>query len=510
MELTRRASKGAVLNQLSMVAETCLLFLFSVVAARGLGGAEYGVYSFIVSMSSLVILISTLGLNEAVNVFMPKMRGEKHRASFLFKRLLVTRLISSAAAGGLYLLFAGRLASLFGTPALAYYFRLSVLYIVISGVTSLFMAYFMGRIDLGVVAFTRVAGAAVSLCAVYILLRMGCGIRAIIIVSILVGLCVLAVYVFRTLAFLRLPGERCRLDMVYRFGFTLFLTVLLDYALGKQIDIILLKYFRIEDSLIGYYNIAFSMYRFLSSFILAGLGGIGLASISEISQKYGIGSTANAWSVLTKFSIGVVLPVMIFAVFRAREIVTVFYSGQFLGVVLLLQVAILLGLPVRLLGGGTNITVLYALGRERTALYCRLSAGVSNLVLDCLLIPEQIGPMRCAGLGVMGAIVATLGTGSIIHVVEFFMARRLIRMKYPGWFAVKVVVASLVAAAVAWKIEAESVPALIVACSVFSITYILLVALFKPLSPYDGEVISRVSPALAEKLKRWNILIGHE
>ena len=510
MEITRRASKGFVLNQVSKLAEYFFMLLFSMVAARGLGDTEYGRYSFIVSMSSLVILFSSIGLDETINVFMPKLREEKRRASFFFKRLLVTRLVSSAVAGGLYYLFAGRLAALFGAPALAPYFRLSVLYIITANLSSFFLAYFISRIDLGVVAVARIAGSGASLCAVYVLLRMGYGIREIIIVSILVALCVLAAYVLKALSFMRVPGEVHPLGRVYRFGFTIWLTMVLDYALGKQIDIILLQYFGVEAALIGYYNIAFSMYRFLASFILAGLGGIGLASISEIARKHGDESTANAWSILTKFSIAVILPVMVFTIVHAREIIRALYSEEFMGAAVMLQVAMLFGMPVRLLGGGTNIGVLFALGRERAALYCKLAAGLSNLCLDCVLIPDHIGPVRCAGLGPMGAIVATLGTGAAMHVVEFVLVRRMIRIEYPWRFCVKVVAASIVAVALSWRAGAATVPGVLCAGAIFLLAYGFLVVVLRPLSSYDAEVMSRVLPGFVKMLKKWNILFGNE
>ncbi len=167
-------------------------------------------------------------------------------------------------------------------------------------------------------------------------------------------------------------------------------------------------------------------------------------------------------------------------------------------------------IPVRLLGGGTNISILYALGRERVVLYCRLIAGVSNLVLDCLLIPDHIGPVRLAGLGVMGAIVATLSTGVIMHIVEFVLAKRLIHMKYPYVFSFKIVGATLIAGQLTRRMGTEGLLSLLLACLVFSLIYIVLIMVLRPLSNYDGEVMSRVMPGIVERLRRWNILIGNE
>lgn len=499
MEITRRASKGFALNQVSRLAEIFLVFLFTIVAARSLGKDQFGVYSVVVSVSSLVILLSGIGFDEAVNVFMPKLREDKRRAAFLFKRLLLARTLASAVAGAVFFLVSNWLAELLGAPGLAFYFKLSSLYIIFRSISTLFVAYFMGRIDLKVVAVTRIVAGSANVILVYILLKLGYGIGGIIAVSIMVSLCVLIAYLIKTLPFLRVRGERHALLRVYHFGLALWTTAVLEYVLGKEIDIVLMKFFGTALGQIGCYNIAFTLYKALGALIITGLGGIGLSAMSEIVEKHGTRSMANAWSILTKFGMLIVLPIMIFTIAHARGIITVFYSEKFIAAAVMLRVAMFLGLPVRLIGGGTNVSVLYSLGKERIALYCRGACGISNIILDIILIPRY---------GAMGAIVATLVPGAVANIVEYALVRRFIGTRYPLAFAIKVVCAAIAACAFSFTAEIGTIGELLPAAFFFCLFYALFLMVLKPLSLYDGEVLSRVWPAATEWFKRWNILIG--
>ncbi len=67
----------------------------------------------------------------------------------------------------------------------------------------------------------------------------------------------------------------------------------MSYALGKQTDILLLNYFEIPTSEIGFYNIAFILALMLS-FLGIGSGPIFQSVFSETYEKRGVKGLADS------------------------------------------------------------------------------------------------------------------------------------------------------------------------------------------------------------------------
>ena len=108
--LTRKASAGLLWNQMSRFGEYGVMFVLSIVLARGLGTEGFGRYTVVISFSYICILLSTLGLNEAMNNFVPKYQDTPGTLSFILRRALGARIAGLVLICGAVALLSPQLA----------------------------------------------------------------------------------------------------------------------------------------------------------------------------------------------------------------------------------------------------------------------------------------------------------------------------------------------------------------------------------------------------------------
>ena len=69
MEIKKRAIKGFAWNHLAKVFDYILVVLFSILLARKLGALQFGVYATVISVSTLLLHLSSLGFGEVLTKY---------------------------------------------------------------------------------------------------------------------------------------------------------------------------------------------------------------------------------------------------------------------------------------------------------------------------------------------------------------------------------------------------------------------------------------------------------
>jgi len=484
MELVKRTFRGFFWNQLSKIVEFVLIFLFSIVVARGLGSESFGTYSLIISICTIFILFCSLGFNEAANNFIPKFIDEKGKTAYLLKKLIFIRSFVTFIFSLILFLFSGEIANIINSPEISLYLKLAVLYVIFESLTLLLMYIYIGRLQTNMTFQVKFLARIFNLGLAFLLLKRGYGIKELIYVLTFTSFLSMIIYLFRLKKYLFQYSEKFNLQKIYKFSKILWLAGFINFALGKQIDILLLGFFLISKSDIGFYNIAFTLSVTLSTLFLGGLEGISLSSLSEIEAKHGKKALELGWRSIIKTAAFLSIPITVFVIYFAKPIITFFYSVNYLPAAILFQVFALFGMASRLLGGGTHVTVLYAVGKERLALLLRLSAGLLNLILAILLIPHY---------GAIGAVVATGFSGVIIMILELNIVKRSLQAKYPTLFLTKIVVASLLSLGVVIFIPIINIYFLILTGIIYGFTWIGFLYLLKPLSHEEGDLLSKIN-----------------
>lgn len=494
MSFIKEAASGFIWNQGSELLRFVLAFLFSIVLARCLHASGYGIYATIISICTLAILFGSLGLNQAVNNYVPKLKSERGKLAYLLRRVLLARVIILLIICLAIYFFSIQIAGMMNNPGLSSYLSLAIFYVFFFSISNLMMYTFIGFLKVKLVAFVKVTVGVLNLVLAYFLLTSGYGINSIIGILILTSVLSSSIYLIYLKPHIFQKSQPFDTNQVFRFSRSLWLINFVDFALGTQIDIILMGYFLINMTEIGFYNVAVGLVVAIGTLPTVGLGGVALSAFSELHKKGGMKGLAKAWSLNIKLTTLLIVPFMIFGTYYAGPLIPLFYSEEYMPAVLLFQVMAFFFLTSRLLGGGAHTTVFYAANKEKIALYLRSAAGILNLILDIILIPIY---------GAMGAIIATGSSIVVIIVLEFAFARSMVQGKYPLVFSAKIVGASLLALVGVVFIPGDGIFHLITVGVAYGLLWVGIIYALKPLEKEDVQLVAEINDFLHKILKRF-------
>jgi len=495
--LTRRASFGFFWNQMSRFGEYGVMFVLSVVLARGLGSTEFGRYTVVVSLAYICILLSTLGLNEALNNYVPKFQDSRGKLAFILKRAVTMRLAALAAVGVAYFVAAPWIAERLGSGQLVPLLRLSLLFIFFASLAGLLSMALFGILRVKTVALTRFIVGVTNVVVAGFAVHAGYGVREVVVLLGLSSLISLVVFRVKLNRFFASPSVPIPTSRLGRFALAVYALSFVNYLVGKQVGVAVMKYLGAELEAVGFFGISFDLSSIVASLLVSGLAGVSLAAFSRVEQTMGARGLGNAWLVTYKLSFVILIPSMVFCFLKAPQIVDRMYGREYLPAAELFRTFLLFYVPVRFLGGGGNLVLLLAAEKQNITLSARAFAGVVCLALYMVLVPAW---------GARGGVIS-VGSAIVIAVgIEFFYARRIVSFDYPFSFSAKVLLASLVPAASCFVTRTSALPSIVTSLSVYFALYLAIVIFLRPLNAYDGEVLGRVFPRPVGFARRKRIL----
>lgn len=497
MSLIKRASKGFVWNQSNKTFEFFLTFILSIVIARGLGPFEYGIFCILASINSLFSLFVAQGLEEAIGKYIPKLKadGQNNKIAYLLQRFSIRRVLFTFITCIILYLFSDNIATITKTPQLSSYLRIAIYYLFFGSITALITATFWALLKTKIIAIAKNSIFLVQVILIYIFLKLGFGILSIVYVLIFSAFLSFLVFLFLGRKLFFQKPLSFNIKPLRSFGIIIWLTTFVSYFLGKQTDILLMGYFLVKKSQIGFYNIAYTLVFTLSTFLLMGLSEIALPIYSEVHHKHGNSGIAQVWHFLTKTQMFIIIPIMVFSIHYAKILIPGLYSNQYLPCIILFQTfAIFSLIGTGLGGGGNNKVVLLTIGKERLDLHVRISAGLLNLILDLLLIPRY---------GAMGAIVATAFSVLACGLAELLFAKKFIKIKFPVLFLGKVTLATLLSVFLTKIFPINNIYMLVGIGTIYGISIIAILFLLKPLTQEDKDILNRINPKLYTLLSKF-------
>ena len=488
MSLAQRFGRGLLWNQISRFFELGAAYAASVIAARALGPQVFGVYSIALSAVTLSYFGTSLGLNEILNVNVPRLREKPARIAHLLRAVLGTRGLVALGLSALFGLGAPLLASAYREPALVPMLRVAAIYVFFYNVSLLLEYFHMGALEVPRVSMARLVVQAIGLAAAIATLVWhwpAAWLLAALAAASMLGLILLSAAAAGTL---RMPGEPFDLRPLRRFGYTIWATSFVTFFLGRQSDVLLIGFLKPGTSEAGWYAAASLLVNLLASALLMGTEGVSLAAFSELEQRVDRAGLGRLWSLHLKIDQLLSIPLLLFGARFAGDIVKLLYASSFARAAFLLQAYTLAWVIARITGGGTNMTVLYAIGRPRVPLVLYGVSGLSNLLLNLVLIPR------------FGALGAVLGTGLALagsSIASSVMVGRHTRTMLPLGFSLKLLLACAAALlAVQWLPLPAGLPGLAVAGVVGLVVSLGALALLRPFDADDKRLLARLNPRL--------------
>jgi O-antigen/teichoic acid export membrane protein len=100
MKLARAVVSGAAWNHAGKLAEYGLLYVTSILIARSLGVQKNGEYAALLSVSSLILVVASMGLEAALNTFVPRFFGKADAAAQIRHTVSRVFLVRGVAIAG--------------------------------------------------------------------------------------------------------------------------------------------------------------------------------------------------------------------------------------------------------------------------------------------------------------------------------------------------------------------------------------------------------------------------
>jgi O-antigen/teichoic acid export membrane protein len=500
MSLAARVGRAIFWGQAGRFAEAAILFFFSLLLARVLGPASYGLYALGMSLAGVCGFLTLLGLGpETLGRFLPEIAadGQRHRANSLLRALLAIRFAAIVFVACLVFIFRGAILARLHFPLVVASLAAVLLVFTARSILDLLTYFSSGLLELRRVALAKLAAAAIA----PILFLMFLGLHRTGVNSAwlafaggsFAGIAILAFPFF----FTRARGvalEPVPVRRILAFGMFTWATNFFLYVLGDNMDVLLLGWLVPDRAAIGCYAVGAKIVFSVTALLLGWVSLVSVASFSESYQRAGIAGLARVVEAQWKLGVLCLIAPLLLIARYAREIVTIFYSPAYVPGVRVVEILCSLMACGVVCGFSIQGGILYALDHERIACAAVALAALFNLASEIFLV-QRLGIAGAAwATGLSFVLVAILCTAAGIFYVPFH---------FPAQFIGRVTAAAAFGVASTLWLHPASAAALGAACALCGSVFFACLALFKPLTSGDSAELHRVNGwlgAWAERL----------
>jgi len=496
-----KAAKGLVWNFAGKFHFALVRYLESIILVRLLGATEYALYSGALNLNALAVMLSAIGIETAIARFFTqyKAEGDYPRARSFFWNALFLRAVFQALTAAVLLVFSEALAQNFlGGAERAYLVKAAALLSLSMAIQSFFYRVLVSLYRQKFLNLVTITVYSAYLAIIWWLARSGFDASAVLWAYIGVMATIAVAVGFGLLREFPLFGPLAKgfeFKRVLAFSGFLYLYSLLNFVLGKGLDIMLIGKLAPNIEEIAYYALGFNL-----AFFSVGFFGLALTEGFATSLTVEVATTRpeklrELYNTQFEYLFFFAIPIASGGMIVARDLIVGLYGEGVIGAVPVALVFLPLFVYTKL--GALSSTFLPALDRERTLVYARILYGAFNIALNLTLIPRY---------GALGAAIGTAVASFVGMAYETWVMHRLIRPRYPWGFLIKTAIAALVMCAVAAAITLgiSIAPLLRAAISIVAgaLVFGAMSILLKPISPLNAELMVRTGTPLSKTIAR--------
>ncbi|MBX2991723.1 MAG: oligosaccharide flippase family protein [Bacteroidetes bacterium] len=493
MSKAKQTFHSAIWNHGGRILEYLLMYITSIVIARGLGVEENGRFVGLFSLSHLILVFCSLGLETSLNKFIPQLADEhaNKQAAYMLRMSLLIRGAAFLAAVVLFSI----VIRMFTVPFLERNSDVLVIVLLFTGARSLFPLFAMvltAQLRTALTARINLVIRVIELAGILILTQMQFTVFALFILffstSIMHGV---AYAMFSRVNIVR---DVASVDMkpIVTFGGIYWMNTIVDFVLGRQGDVLFLTSLLPDTSQGGLYDVAYSIAQIASIAMTVGLSGVTFATFARLAVE-----DQSSMNRFYAFSIRIIslltIPLYTFIIFHAEAIVAILYSPQYASSAPLVQGILVFRIASRLFGGPENGEYLLSRGRVATLVSIGVVAALVNFGLNILLIPT---------LGASGSVIASGCGNLLVNLLGALMVSRISqnRLQIVYWAGL-VSVCCIPALICAYVLPSDSISSLIFAASLYGALLIGGLVLLKPLTQTDKDWLAKIDGRMATILR---------
>ena len=402
-------------------------YIIHMVAGRTLGPADYGRYSLVITLTTVLVVLIGNGIPTAMAKYLSE--AFEHTPSLvpaIRKQGIKLQSILIGIVTILFFVSAPLIAHLLNDPTLTPLFQLSALIIPAFAAASFYFSYFTGLHLFNHQSILK-SFRSVARVAIIVGLVLTYGLKGAIIGYIIAPLLTFFVGVYLDAKLFKKNYAHINIDQAfpyqkllqYAWPITLFM---LFYEIFVSIDIYLIKAIVQDDVATGIYNAALTIGR-IPYYLFYALAIFLLPSLAKIKSENDPQRLRATMTQSLRYAGIILLPIVLCIIAYALPIVHLFFGNHYDAAAPVLQILVI---------GLSFLTVFYLLcsalngvGAARLSMWLSLIGTLFSITLNSILIHR---------MGIMGAAYATTISGCITTGIAFIFFQQHIPISI-NWYA---------------------------------------------------------------------------
>ncbi|MDD5083460.1 MAG: flippase [Candidatus Moranbacteria bacterium] len=394
-------------------------YIIHAVAGRTLGPADYGRYSLVITLTTVIVVLIGNGIPTAMSRYLSE-AFEKNPALVLAIKKQSIRL-QSLLMGGVTVVFflaSPLIAEALNDPTLTPLFRLSAFIIPAFAAASFYFSYFTGLHLFNNQSILK-SFRSVARITVTVGLVLTFGLKGAIAGYILAPLLTFFLGLYLDSKVFAKDYARLTPDqtfpyqklLYYAWPITLFM---LFYEIFVSVDLYLIKSILRDDVATGLYNAALTIGR-IPYYLFYALSIFLLPALAKIKSENDTRKISQVMTQSLRYAGIILLPTYILIVAYATPLTELFFGNKYIAATPVLQVLVL---------GLSFLTVFYLLcsafngiGHARLSMWLSIIGTFFNIILNYILIRQS---------GIMGAAYATTISAAVTTAIALIISQRYI------------------------------------------------------------------------------------
>ncbi|HET6271478.1 MAG TPA: oligosaccharide flippase family protein [Bacteroidota bacterium] len=480
--------KSALWNHAGRVVEYFLIYVTSVLIARSLGVEGNGTFASLISISQLLMVIVSFGLETSLNKHIPQLPEENRaaRLRYLVRRVFLVRfgLVVFCSLG-----MFGIAWNLWGpaTNIAVGYLWLLVGYTAVRSLASIATMVLIAQLKTGLSAKVNLAARLLECGGVVVLGSIGIDAAGILLLFVFTGLFQVLTLIISSRDDFVGRAVKTAVAPVFMFGGIYWANTIVEYFLGRQGDVLFLSLLLHETSQASLYDVAFSVNQLAALGMTAGLGGVTFAMFSRlaVSSSEGI---ERFHAFLVRVTSLLSIPLYVFILFNADSVVRGLYSPRYAEAAILIQGIAAFRIASRVFGGSENSELMLSKGMVGTMVLVGLIGAVVNITLNILLIPA---------FGASGTVVASGAANLLISFLGAIVVMRTVDVHIQWQFWLKLV---MTCACASWlcsiPVLEPTILSFVGRIGLYVVLMVIMLLIAKPLTHIDSTLFAKLDSRL--------------